>query len=130
MSKIHLRQPGFRYNAYGPFTKNKARIKNFTETGNSQHIYQNELDRACFQQDMTCGDFNYLNGGTASDKVLRDKAFNISKDLRYDRYPNGLNSVVYTFFDKKTSGGAIKKQIMQNQQSAEELHKEIIRKSH
>ena len=130
MSKTHLIQPGFRYNAYGSFTKNIARIKSFTETGNSQYIYQNELDKACFQEDMTCGDFTCLNGGTASGKVLRDKAFNISKDTKYDRYLNGLNSMVYTFFDKKTSGGAIKKQIMQNQQSAEELLKEIIRKLH
>ena len=79
---------------------------------------------------MTCGDFTYLIGGAASGKVLRDKAFNISKDPKYDRYLNGLNSMVYTFFDKKISGGAIKKQIMQNQQSAEELLKEIIRKLH
>ena len=101
MSKIHLIQPGFRYKAYGPFTKNKARIKSFTETGNSQYIYQNELDKACFQQDMTCGDFTCLNGGTASGKVLRDKAFNISKDTKYDRYLNGLNSMAIHFLIKK-----------------------------
>ena len=39
MLEIYLRQPGFTYNAYRPFTKNKGRIKKFKETGDSQHIY-------------------------------------------------------------------------------------------
>ena len=52
MPKMHLRQRGFRYSACGPFTKNKERIKQFKETGDSRYIYQNELDKACFQHDM------------------------------------------------------------------------------
>ena len=48
MSKVHLRQPGFAYSASIPFIKNKKRIKKFKETGDSRHIYQNELDKACF----------------------------------------------------------------------------------
>ena len=57
MPEIHLRQPGFTCSAYGPFTKNIERIQKFKERGDSQYIYQNELDKACFQNDMACEDF-------------------------------------------------------------------------
>ena len=69
--EMHLRQPGFTYSACGPFTKNKERMGNFIETGDSRYIYQNKLDTACFQHDMVYGDFKDL---TAADKVLCDKA--------------------------------------------------------
>ena len=49
MPEMHLRQPGFMYSACEPFTKNKNRIQKFRETGYSRHIYQNELDKVCFQ---------------------------------------------------------------------------------
>ena len=48
MPEMHLRQPGFTYNACGPFTKNKQRIQKFKETGDSRYIYKNELDKVCF----------------------------------------------------------------------------------
>ena len=57
MPEIHLRQPEFTYSACGPFTKNKERIQKFKEIEDSQYIYQKELDKACFQHDMTYGDF-------------------------------------------------------------------------
>ena len=79
MSEMHLRQFGFRYSACGPFTKKKERIKKFKETGDSRYIYQNELDKACFEHDVACGDFKDLNRRTAVDKVSRDKTFNIAK---------------------------------------------------
>ena len=84
MLEMHLRQPGFAYSACGPFTKNKEGIKKIKETGNSRYIYQNELDKACFQHDMAYGDFKDLNRRTFADKVLCDKAFNIAKDPKYD----------------------------------------------
>ena len=56
---------------------------------------------------MGYGDFKDLKRGTFSDKVLRDKAFNIAKNPKYDRYERGLASVVYTFFDKKSAGSSI-----------------------
>ena len=77
MLEIHLRQSGFRYSACGPFIKNKERMQKFKETGDSRYIYQNELDKACFQHEMTYGDFKDLTRRTASDKILHDKAFNI-----------------------------------------------------
>ena len=72
MPKMLLRQPGFTYIACGPFIINKERIQKFKETGDSQNIYQNEIDKACFQHDMACGDFKDLTRRTASDKILRD----------------------------------------------------------
>ena len=80
MPEMHLRQPGFTCSASGPFTKNKERIQRFKETGDSRYIYQNKLDKGCFQHDMVYGDFKDLNRRTASKKILRDKAFNIAKN--------------------------------------------------
>ena len=58
---------------------NKERIQKFKEVKDSQYICQNELEKACFQHDMAHGDFKHLTRRTASDKILRDKAFNIIK---------------------------------------------------
>ena len=71
MPEMHLRQPGFTCSACGPFTKKKERIQKFKETGDSQYIYQNELDKGCFQHDMAYGDFADLTRRTASVNVLR-----------------------------------------------------------
>ena len=70
MPEMHLRQPGFTYSSCGPFTENKEKIKKFKETGHSRYIYQNELDKACFQHDMAYGDFKGLNRRTFANKVL------------------------------------------------------------
>ena len=86
MPEMHLKQPGFTYSACGPFTKNKERIQKFKETADASYIYKNELDKACFQHDMAYGDFNNIARITASDKALRDKAFNIAKNPKYDGY--------------------------------------------
>ena len=86
MPEMHLRQPQFTYSACGSFTKNKERIKEFRKTGDSRYIYRNELDKTCLQHGMAYGDFKDLTKRTAADKVLRDKAFNIAKDLKYDGY--------------------------------------------
>ena len=55
MPEIHLKQPGFIYSACGPFTKSKERIEKIIQTGNTDFIYKNELDRDCFQHDMAYG---------------------------------------------------------------------------
>ena len=98
MPEMHLGQPRFTYKATESFTKSKERIKTFKEKGYSKHIYQNKLDKACFQNDMEYGDFNGSNRRTAADKVLRDKAFNIAKNSSYDGYQHGLDSMIYNFF--------------------------------
>ena len=131
MPEMHLRQPGFTYSACGPFTKTKKRIQKCKQTGDSRYIYRNELDKACFQYDKVYGGFKDLKRRTAADNFLRDKAFNIAKNPKYDGYQRGLASMVYKFFDKKTKGSGVtlaNKSIPQNEQLAEELHKPIIRK--
>ena len=107
MSKMHLKQHGFTYSACGPFAKNKERIEKFIQTGNTDFVYKNELDKACFEHDMAFGDFKDLARRTASDKVLRDKAFKIAKNPEYDGYQRGLASMVYKFFDKKSIGSGV-----------------------
>ena len=71
MPEMHLKQPGFTYSACGPFTKNKERIEKFMQTGNTDFIYKNELDKACFQHDMDYGKTKDLVKRTQSDKVLK-----------------------------------------------------------
>ena len=124
MLEMHLRQPGFTYSACGPFAQSKEKIQKFKETGDSRYIYQNELDKACFQNDMAYGYFKDL----ASDKILQKKALNIAINPKCDEYQHGLPSMVYTFFDKKISVSGIKDENMSHQQFVEELRKPIIRK--
>ena len=128
MPEMHLRQPGVTYSACGSFTKNTERIQHFRETGDSQYICQNELDKACFQHDIGYGDFKDLTRRTAYDKILHDKAFNIAKNPKYDGYKRDLASMINNFFDNKTSGSGIKNENISNKDLAEELLKSIIRK--
>ena len=101
MPEMHLRQIGFTYSACGLFTKNKERTQKFKETGDSWHIYQNELDKVSFQHGMDYRDFKDLTRRTAPDKILCDQAFNIAKTPKYDGYQHRLSSMVYKSFDKK-----------------------------
>ena len=103
MPEMRLRQPGFAYSTCGPFTKNKERIQKFKETGDLRYIYQNELDKACFQHDMAYGGFEDLSRRTACDKILCDKVFDIAKNSKYGWYQRVLASVVYNFIDKKSA---------------------------
>ena len=63
---------------------------------------------------MAYGDLKDLNIRTVADKVLRDKAFNIAKNPKYDGYQRGVASMVYKFFDKQASGGTVKNEIISN----------------
>ena len=127
MSEMHLKQPRFTYSACRPFNKNKERIQTFRETGDASYIYENGLDKVCVQHDMAYGDFKDLKRRTASDSVLRDKAFNIAKNLKYDGYQRRLASMVYKFFDKKSKGSGVNIKVKHNEQLVKELHKPIIR---
>ena len=121
MPEMHLKLPGFTYSACGPLTKNKQRIEKFMQTGNTGFIYRNELDKACFQHDMAHGKTKDLVKRTQLHKVLRDKAFKIASDPKYDGYQRGLASMVYQFFDKKSSGSGVVNE--SNYQLADKLHK-------
>ena len=71
MSELHLKQPGFTYIACSPFTKNNERIEIFMKTGNTDFIYKNELNKACFQHDMAYGKSKDLTKRTQSDSFKR-----------------------------------------------------------
>ena len=122
MPEMHLRQPQFVYSACGPFTRHKERIKEFKRTGHTRYIYRNELNKACFQHDSAYVDHKNLINRTKADKVLRDKAYNIASNPKYDGYQRGLASMVYKFFDKKSMGSGIASSSI----LADELHKPVI----
>ena len=107
MPEMHLKQSGFFYSSRGPFTKNKERIEKFMKTGNTDFIYKNELDKACFQHDMAYGESKDLARRTRSDKVLRERAFKTASNPKYDAYQKGLFSIVYKIFDKKAGESAV-----------------------
>ena len=81
-----------------------------------------------FQHDIVYGDFKNLTRRIPSDKILHDKAFSFAKLPKYDWHQTGLASMFSNFFDRRTSVGAIKNEIMSNKKLAEELHKRVIRK--
>ena len=64
----------------------KKELKNFLHSRNTDFIYKNELDKACFEHDMTYGNSKDLAKRTQSDKVLRDEAFIIASGPKYDGY--------------------------------------------
>ena len=69
MPEIHLRQPQFTYSACGPFTKHEQIIQKFKETGDTNYIYKNELDKACFVHDAAYSDSKDLTKRTVADKI-------------------------------------------------------------
>ena len=91
MPETHLRQSEITYGACGPFNQ----IQNFKEPEFSRYIDQNQLDKACFQHDVTDGDFENLTRRTASDKVLHYKSFNIAKNPKYDEYQGSFTSIFH-----------------------------------
>ena len=113
MPKLHLKQPGFIYSACGPFTK----------TGKLKYLYRNELDKACFTHNATYSESKHLAKRTISDKILKDRAYDIVRNRGYDAYQRTLASMVQKFFDKKTGS-----RLIVNEQLAKESHKLVIKK--
>ena len=135
MPEMHLRQGQFVYSACGPFTRHKEKIKKFKQTGDTRYIYRNELYKACFQHDSAYADDKDLINRTKSDKVLRDKAYDIASNPEYDGYQRGLASMGYNYFDKKSMGSGIKKDMTKPSSLersslilADELDKPVIKK--
>ena len=64
MAEMHLKHPGFAYSACGTFIRNKQRTQNVMQTGDTNYIYKNELDKACFQHDMVYGKYKDLEKRT------------------------------------------------------------------
>ena len=117
--EMHLKQPAFIYSACRPFTKNKDRTQKFKETRYTNYIDKNYLDKACFQHDMAYADFKDLKRKTASDKVLRDKAFNSAKNPKCDGYQRGLAFMVYQVFGKKSKGSGVNIPLDYNEEFAD-----------
>ena len=139
MPEMHLRQPQFVYSACRAFTRHKERIKKFKQTGDTRYIYRNELDNACFQHNSAYADHKDLINRTKSDKVLRDKMYNIASNPEYDGYERDLASMVFNFFDKMSMGSGVKKlkdttkpSSLERSSSilADELHKPVLKKSY
>ena len=133
MPEMHLRQPQFVYSACGPFTRHKERIKKFEQTGDTRYVYRNEFDKAYFQHDSAYADHKDLINRTEADKVLRNKAYDIASNPEYDGYQRGLASMLYKFFDKKSTGSGIATAgpsalACSSSILADELHKPVIKK--
>ena len=98
---MHLIQPRFTYSACELFTKHCERFQKFKEIGNLMHIYNNELDKACFAHDAAYADDNDLAKRTVSDRILKDRAYKIAINPKYDGYQGGLASIVFNFMIRK-----------------------------
>ena len=141
MPEMHLRQPQFVYSACGPFTRHKERIKEFKRTGDTRLLYRNELDKACFKHDAAYAKYKDVENRLISDQKLRNSAYDIASNPKYDGHQRGLASMVYKFFyskvaplDKKTMSGegnakhSFLERTENNKILAEELHKPVIKK--
>ena len=105
MPELHLKQPEFTYRACGPFTKHLGRIEKFRETGNLKHLCRNELDKACFPHNAAYSDSSNLAKRSISDKILKDRPYEIARNCRYVVYQRVLAIMIYKFFEKKTGSG-------------------------
>lgn len=94
MIEKHLKQPPLAQSATRSFTKNKKHIQKIKGTEDSKYVYQNELVTACFQYDVTYGDYKDLVGIKTSDKILHDKAFEIVTNLQSTRFQRELAFLV------------------------------------
>ena len=98
----------------------RKKTQKFRETRDLEHIYKNELGKACFAHDAAYSDSNDLAKRTISDKFLKDRAYEIARNPKHDGYPRGLVSMVYKFFDKKTgSGASVNEDLAQELQSSD-----------
>ena len=97
--------PGFTYSACGPFTKHRERIQKFRETDNLKHLYINELNKASFAHDEVYSDSKDLAKRTISDKIFKERVYEIARNHKYDSYQRALASMVFKSFDKKSRSG-------------------------
>ena len=118
MREMQLKQPGFPYSDCGPFSKKKERVDKFMQTGSTDFIYK-KLIKPVFNMIWLMANQKIQQ----KDKVIRDKAFKIKNDPKYDGYQRGLASMVYKSFDKSSGSGIANEP---NDKLANELRKPII----
>ena len=99
--ELHLKQSGFTYSVCGPFTKHRERIQKFTETGNLKYSYRKELYKAGFAHNAAYSDSKDSAKRTIPNKILKDRAYEIAKNRKYDGYQKALASTVYKFLIRK-----------------------------
>ena len=131
MSELHLKQPQFTYRACGSFTKHLERIQKFIRTGNLKYLYKNKLDKVGFAHDAAYSDSKDLDKRTISDKILKDRAYDIARNHKYDGYERAFARMVYKFSERKTGSGLIvtsKIGVNINEKLAKDLCKPVIRK--
>ena len=142
MLEMHLKRPRFVYSACGYFTRHKERVKEFKRIGDTRLLYRNELDKACFKHDAAYAKYKDVENRLISDQKLRNSAYDIASNPKYEGYQRGLASMVYKFFDskvalldKKTMSGkgnakhsSLERTKEVNKILAEELHKPVIKK--
>ena len=103
--ELLLRLPGFTYSACGQFTEHRERIQKLKKNGDLNYIYKNELDKPCFAHDAAYSDSEDLAKRTISEKILKDRAYEVDRNLKYG-YQKRLATMVYKFFDNKTGSGS------------------------
>ena len=133
MPEMHLIQPRLIHSACGPFTYSKERKQKFKVTVKWRYISQNKLDKAYFLHNIAHGDFQDSPRRIASDKVLRDKALNITKNPNYNENNRGLALMAYRCFGKKSTirtgaGANCNPEDSDKKNLSQQLHKPIIRK--
>ena len=123
--ELHLVDPKVgTYSACGPGTKHKKRIQDYIDTGDTSHIFKNELDKACFYHDSAYSKFKDVLNRQVADRKLMEQSIHIARDESIDGYQRALAAMIYKFFEKKIQMG----QGTWNEMLADELHKPVRRK--
>ena len=84
-----------------PFTEYRQAIQKFRDTGNLKYVYRNKVDKDCCAHDVAYSDSKDLATRTISDKIAKDRCYEIARDCKYYGYKRALAGMVYRFFVKK-----------------------------
>ena len=84
-----------------PFTEHREAIQKFRDTGNLKYLYRNKVDKDCCAHDAAYSDSKDLATRTISDKIAKDRGYEIARDCKYYGYKRALAGMVYRFFVKK-----------------------------
>ena len=126
MPELHLWDPKVKkYSACGPFTKHQQRIDQFMKDRRLSGIYKNELDKTCFHHDSAYNQDKDLVNRTKSEIVLKNKAYKIATNPKYNGYERALASMFWKFFNKR-SKKVLSGSGSESKQLANELYKPII----
>ena len=104
--EMHLWDPIIgKYSAAGPGTKHKERLDKYMRTGDTRHIFMNELDKACFYHDAAYSKHRDVGNRQIADRKLMDACREIANDTKIDGYQRSLATAIHKFFEKKIQMG-------------------------